>query len=92
VHQDRFTLVSARGVIAETGAQTITVDGDEGGTFTLHPEARVFFTPSGRGPGRAQVISMAELQVGDRVLVLGARTDAGAIARQIVKRPAAPGG
>jgi hypothetical protein len=89
VHTDRFTLASARGLVAEAGAEMITVDGDEGGSFAVQPEVRVFFTPNGRGPGRAQVISMAELQVGDRVLVLGARTEAGAIARQIVKRPPA---
>jgi hypothetical protein len=69
--------------------ESITVDGDDGKqlTFALHHDVRVFSTPNGRGMNPAVPVSMAHIQPGDRVLVLGAKTDAGPTARQIVKRP-----
>jgi hypothetical protein len=88
-HAARFTLASSRGTIAAVSADSITVDGDDGVTVTyeLIPEGAIWFTPNGRGLGRAQSITVADLAVGDVVLVLGASTDDGAIARQVVKRP-----
>ncbi|MDT5028757.1 MAG: hypothetical protein QOE61_5183 [Micromonosporaceae bacterium] len=68
---------------------TITVDDEDGTsvTFGLPADARVFHTPNGRGMTPAVPIAAGDLQPGDRVLVLGAQTEAGPSARQIVKRP-----
>lgn len=90
VYSDRFILASSRGLVAGVTAHTVGVEGDDGQrvSFTVHPETRVFFTPNGRGDEPALAISLAALRTGDRVLVLGVQTDAGPVARQIVKRPA----
>jgi hypothetical protein len=89
VHSDRFTLASSRGAVAALDSASITVDDEEGAsvTFGLPADVRVFYTPNGRGMTPAVPIETGDLQPGDRVLVLGAQTEAGPSARQIVKRP-----
>jgi hypothetical protein len=84
VHAARFTLASRRGPVTALDREAITVDGL---AFALSAEVRVFHTPNGRGPGRALSIAVADLREGDEVLVLGAETGTGPVARQIVKRP-----
>jgi len=88
-HAARFTLASSRGPVTRLDPGSITVTGDDGEivTYALHPEAAIWSTPNGRGLTRAQPIGVADLAVGDSVLVLGATTDDGPVARQVVKRP-----
>lgn len=89
VHGDRFTLASSRGPVADISGSAITVDGDDGErvAFALHPDLRVYATPNGRGMTPALSVTMADLHIGDQVLVLGAQTPTGPVARQIVQRP-----
>lgn len=89
VHSDRFTLASVRGRTTAVTAGSISVDGDDGVpvSFTLPEDVRVYSTPHGRGTSPAVAITMGDIQPGDQVLVLGADTQAGPVARQIVKRP-----
>jgi hypothetical protein len=83
-HAARFTIATSCGALAAVSAEALTVDGT---TYAVHPEANVWHTPNGRGMNRALSISVADLAVGDQVLILGAATDEGPVARQIVKRP-----
>ncbi len=89
VHAARFTLASSKGVIASVCADTLTVTQDDGATVTyaVNPHVRLFFTPVGRGLTPAKPIALSDLAEGDRVLVLGAETEDGPQARQIVRRP-----
>jgi hypothetical protein len=83
-------LASSRGIVAALADASITVADDSNAgkpVFDVGPDVRVFITPNGRGMTPALSGTMADLSVGDRVLVLGARTPDGAVARQIVRRP-----
>jgi NIPSNAP protein len=93
VHAARFTLASSRGPVVDVGDGFLVVDGDDGTRteFRLHPEVQLFFTPTGLGPGRAPRIAITDLRPGDQVLVLGAETPDGPLARQVVKRPGGTG-
>lgn len=86
----RFTLASARGRLSEVkpGLLVVVNDDDDALEFTMHPEVRVYATPNGRGASRALAIGGDDLRAGDHVLVLGTQTANGAVARQVVRRPA----
>lgn len=90
VHSARFTLASIKGHVVEVSEDSIVVGSgsDETLRFAIHPGALLWWTPTGHGTDRATPIGIGDLSPGDHVLVLGAQSEAGPVARQIVKRPA----
>jgi len=90
VHAERFVLANAKGPITAVDADRILVADEDTGTelaFVPHVEVQVRDVPNGRGTGPAVEIALGDLEVGQRVLILGAQTAEGAVARQVVRRP-----
>jgi hypothetical protein len=88
-HAAKFTLASSIGTVTAIDGETIAVAGDDGTdiTFALPADVRVYALRTGRGMETAPRAEAADLASGDRVLVLGAESPEGPVARQIVKRP-----